>query len=109
MLRRRFLGFHPADYAILGGSWGVEADGPYAPGAESVHHNLVIAGADAVAVDSVGASVMGFQPSDIKHLALAEKEGFGVWDPDAIWTRGNQIEEARRVFRKPQSFKDTKS
>ncbi|MBI3665425.1 MAG: DUF362 domain-containing protein [Acidobacteria bacterium] len=94
--------YHPADYAILGGSWGVEGDGPFFPGARSVHHNVVIAGADAVAVDAVGAGVMGFRPSEIRHLHLAESKGFGIPDLDLIWTRGNSIEEARRLFRKPR-------
>lgn len=94
--------FHPADYAILGGSWGVEGDGPYAPGGSSIHHNVIIAGANAVAVDAVGASVMGFKPAELPYLALLEKRGYGIRDTDSIWTRGNEIEEARRNFRKPR-------
>ncbi|MBI3696208.1 MAG: DUF362 domain-containing protein, partial [Acidobacteria bacterium] len=94
--------FHPADYAILGGSWGVEGDGPYWPGARSVHHNVIVAGADTVAVDSVGASVMGFDPVNIRHLPLAADKGFGIWAPESIWTRGNTTGEARRMFRKPK-------
>jgi hypothetical protein len=97
--------FHPADFAILGGSWGVEGDGPFAPGAQSVHHNVIIAGANAVAVDAVGAAVMGFNPADIRYLQLAERKGFGGWEVDLIWTRGNSVEQARRVFRKPAGWK----
>ena len=37
--------YHPADYAILGGSWGLEEGG-------SVHHNAIVAGAGAVPVDA---------------------------------------------------------
>lgn len=93
--------FHPADYAVAGGSWGIEGDGPFHPGGQSVHHNVVIAGANAVAVDAVSAAVMGFDPSAIRHLRIAERKGFGGWDTDAVWTRGNDIESARRPFRKP--------
>jgi uncharacterized protein (DUF362 family) len=92
--------FHPADFAIAGGCWGLEGDGPHPPGARSVHHNVVIAGANAVTVDAIAAAVMGFDSADLPYLALAEKRGFGVSDPNVIWTRGNDIEEARRVFRK---------
>ena len=88
--------FHPADYAVVGGSWGIEGDG------ESVHHNVVIAGANAVAVDAVSAAVMGFDPSAIRHLRLAERKGFGGWDTDVVWTRGNEIEAARRRFKRSQ-------
>ncbi len=92
--------FHPADYAMLGGSWGVEGD-PSGASAASVHHNLVIAGTSAVAVDTVGAAVMGFEPNELKFLAIAEKKGYGGWDPvDLVWTRGNDVEEAKRKFKR---------
>ncbi len=97
--------FHPPDYAIVGGSWGVEGDGPFWPGAQSVHHNVIIAGADPVAVDSAGAAVIGFEPAEIRHLRLAADKGYGLWSPESIWTRGNEIEEARRPFRKPKKEK----
>ena len=93
--------FHPADYALLGGSWGVEGDGPHGPGARSVHHNVIIAGANALSVDAVAAAVMGFKPADLPYLAMAEKRGFGMADPDVVWIRGNDIEEARKEFRQP--------
>lgn len=93
--------FHPADYAVAGGCWGIEGDGPFHPGGQSVHHNVVIAGANAVAVDAVSAAIMGFDPSAIRHLRIAERKGFGGWETEAVWTRGNDIESARRPFRKP--------
>jgi uncharacterized protein (DUF362 family) len=96
--------FHPGDYAIAGGSWGVEGDGPHAPGARSVHHNVIVAGANAVAVDAVAAAVMGFNAADLPYLGMAERRGFGVADTDVIWTRGNDIAEARKVFRKPAGW-----
>lgn len=89
--------FHPADYAVVGGCFGIEGDG------ESVHHNVVIAGAAATAVDAVGAAVMGFDPAKIGYLHRAERKGFGGSDTDVVWIRGNEIEEARRSFRKPSA------
>lgn len=89
----------PPDYAILGGEHGLEGDGPYGPDAGPVHHNLILAGASAVAVDAVGAAIMGFDPARIKHLELAVQRGFGTTDTDAVWTRGNGIDEAKRPFR----------
>lgn len=98
--------YHPADYCILGGSFGVEGDGPDGPGAATVHHNVLVAGTKAVSVDSVAASLMGFDPEQVPYLALAEKSGaFGVVDVDVIWTRGNEVEEARRPFRKPANWR----
>jgi uncharacterized protein (DUF362 family) len=91
--------YHPADYTVLGGSWGVEGDGP--ADLRAVHHNLIIAGANAAAVDAVGAAVMGFDPVKIPYLVLADKRGYGGYETELIWTRGNDIEQARRAFRKP--------
>jgi uncharacterized protein (DUF362 family) len=82
--------YHPADYAIVGGGWGVEGGG------RSVHHNVLLAGTNAVSVDAVGAAIMGFEPTKVAHLALAQRRGFGVADLGPIWTRGNEIEQARR-------------
>ncbi len=93
--------YHPADFAIAGGCWGVEGDGPEGPGAAGVHHNVVMAGAKAICVDAVAAAVMGFDPAELPFLDLGEKAGFGTRDLDSIWTLGNEIDEARRNFRRP--------
>ena len=77
--------YHPADYAIVGGGWGVEGGG------RSVHHNVLVAGTNAVSVDAVAAAIMGFDPTQVAHLALAERRGFGDADLGPIWTRGNEI------------------
>jgi hypothetical protein len=91
--------YHPADYAIVGGTWGVEGGRPSDAGARPVHHNVLVAGTNAVSVDAVAAAIMGFDPTQVAHLALAERRGFGDADLGPIWTRGNEIEQARRPFR----------
>jgi len=97
--------YHPADYCILGGAFGVEGDGPDGPGAASVHYNVLVAGTKAVSVDAVGAALMGFNPEQLPYLTLAQKRGaYGVVDTDLVWTRGNEIEEARHAFRKPANW-----
>ena len=97
--------YHPADFALAGGCWGLEGDGPDGPGASSVHHNVVIAGARAISVDAVAAAVMGFNPAGLPLLALGDRKGLGTSELDAIWTRGNDIDEARRNFRKPARWR----
>jgi len=91
----------PADYAVVGGRYGVEDSGSNSGGASRVRHNVIVAGADAVAVDSVAAAVMDFDPATLPFLRLAAERGLGTWETEVIWTRGNEIEEARRPFRKP--------
>jgi uncharacterized protein (DUF362 family) len=82
------FGFHPAEYAVLGGTHVLRNGG-------RVRHNLVLAGPIASAVDAVGASVLGAKPQELPILQAAGKRGFGAPDIDLIWTLGNEIEEAR--------------
>jgi uncharacterized protein (DUF362 family) len=93
------VSLRPPDYSILGGVQGLEGNGPYGADARPVNHSLVLAGANAVSVDAVGAAIMGFDAAKIKHLELASQRGFGNTDTATIWTRGNEIEEAKRPFR----------
>ncbi|MFN7934807.1 MAG: DUF362 domain-containing protein [Bryobacteraceae bacterium] len=84
---------HPAEYAIVGGSY-------HHDGERKIHHNVVIAGQNALCVDAVGAAVMGFDPEKLALFDRMELRGFGVVNTDSIWTRGNEIAEARGPFRK---------
>jgi len=69
-----------------------------------VEMNLVIAGTDPVAVDAVGAAVMGISPTDVKHLVLAEKQGLGTCNLEKITVLGEPIDKVRRKFsRSPSS------
>ena len=86
--------FHPADYAIAGGT--------LASGHAGIRrHNVIIAGTNAPAVDAVGAAVMGFDSLSIRHLELAVNHGYGVNDAYAIWTRGSEIDEVKATFGEP--------
>jgi uncharacterized protein (DUF362 family) len=68
-----------------------------------VEINLAIAGTDPVAVDAVGAAVMGIQPSAVEHLVLAGKKGLGTCKLDEITVLGQPIEKVRRKFRRSLS------
>ncbi|MGQ9551075.1 MAG: DUF362 domain-containing protein [Candidatus Bathycorpusculaceae bacterium] len=70
-----------------------------------VEMNLVIAGTDPVAVDAVGAAVMGVSPMDVKHLVLAQEKGLGTCSLDQITLVGEPLEKVRRVFRSSLSSK----
>jgi len=67
---------------------------------DPVEMNLVIAGTDPVAVDAVGAAVMGVQPESVKHLRYAEQRGLGTCDLGRIEVVGEPIEEVKRKFRR---------
>jgi len=65
-----------------------------------VRMDLVIAGTDPVAVDSVGAAVMDVSPGTVKHLRHAEELGLGTCDLDQIMVVGESIDGVRRKFRR---------
>ncbi len=56
----------------------------------------VIAGTDAVAVDAVAATIMGFEPRDIGYLHYAGQAGLGIIDLDAITIVGDPVATVRR-------------
>ena len=65
-----------------------------------VGSNLVVAGGDFVAVDSVCSTLMGFAPSEVEHVRLAQEHGFGVADPGRIMVHGLKPEEVSRLFQR---------
>lgn len=70
-----------------------------------VEMNLVIAGNDMVAVDSVASAVMGIDPLKVKYLMLAEERGLGISNIDEIEVLGKSIEEVAKKFQLPSGFR----
>jgi uncharacterized protein (DUF362 family) len=70
-----------------------------------VEMDIVIAGTDPVAVDAVGAAVMGISPTEVKHLVLAEKKGLGTCRLENIEVIGEPTEKVGRKFRRSISSK----
>ena len=64
-----------------------------------VEMNLVIAGLDPVAVDTVGAAVMDFNPKKVEHIILAAKKGLGICNLDKIRVLGESIEKVKKKFK----------
>jgi uncharacterized protein (DUF362 family) len=46
--------------------------------------DTVIAGCDMVAVDTIGAELLGLKPADLPYLAKAEKAGAGTTDYESL-------------------------
>jgi len=69
-----------------------------------VRRNMILAGADQVAIDHVAARLMGQNPDDIAHVTLAAKAGLGTNDPDQIEIVGSTIEESWHPFIKDPYF-----
>jgi uncharacterized protein (DUF362 family) len=66
---------------------------------DSVRLGIIVAGSDVVAVDSVCATIVGFDNKQILHVQLAAQENLGVADLDRIEIRGEVIKDVVRKFK----------
>jgi hypothetical protein len=58
--------------------------------------NVLIGGADTVAVDAVGARVLGYDVAQVEHLALCAEAGLGVANLNRIDVRGRPLTDFGR-------------
>ena len=94
--------YHPADYVVMGGAWGMQGRGPHhTQGGKPVRTNMVIAGPDPVAVDAVASTIMGFNPWDVENLRRSVAKGYGTLDMNYITVNGDPIEKVAMKFEKP--------
>jgi uncharacterized protein (DUF362 family) len=82
---------HPGIFAVTDGTF--VGDGP-GPRAMRWHvKNVILAGADQVAVDAVSAKMMGFDPMSIKFIRLAHEMGLGAGEMQDIEIVGEDISD----------------
>ena len=89
--------------SIIDGLWSMQGQGPGSPFPEDLikDFNVIVAGKDPVAVDTVGATIMGFEAKhEVPMLRGAEMEGLGVATLEQIEVVGVPIEKVRRQFRR---------
>jgi uncharacterized protein (DUF362 family) len=84
------------DLTVVDGLWGTEGQGPL--GGSPVKMDLIIAGRDVVAVDAVGAAIMGYDPKRIRAIALAGNQALGESDLAKITVKGRPIDSVKRFF-----------
>jgi uncharacterized protein (DUF362 family) len=88
----------PPKLTVVDASTCLEGEGPFH--GNSVELGLIVAGSNAVAVDSVMAKIMGFEPQEIMHIRLASELGLGPKSLDEILVVGESIENVARDFKK---------
>ena len=66
--------------------------------------NIILAGADSVALDAVAARLMGFDPLAVPYLRLCQEQGLGVADPGAIELVGDEVGSVDFGFQAKRSF-----
>jgi uncharacterized protein (DUF362 family) len=63
-----------------------------------VEMDLIIAGKDPVAVDSICGQIMGYEPGEVLITKFAAERGVGVMDNELIELVGEPLENVRRRF-----------
>ncbi len=87
---------HTGIVAVMDGTTAGNGPGPRTMYPEE--KNLVLISADQVAIDSVAAKMMGFDPLSIKYIRLAHERGLGCGDPRAIKVVGEDISNVNWRF-----------
>lgn len=83
-------------FTVIDGFIAMEGRGPV--NGVPIKMDTIIAGADPVATDAVGAQVMGFDPESIAHIKMSHEKGIGnLYDYTVV---GDGIDVVRRNFRR---------
>ncbi len=80
---------HPGIFAVMDGT--VAGDGAGPRTMEPRIKNYILASEDQVAIDSIAAKMMGFDPMQIPYIKMAHDMGLGVGDPGQIEIVGEDI------------------
>ncbi|MGI6374541.1 MAG: DUF362 domain-containing protein [Anaerolineae bacterium] len=80
---------HSGVFAVMDGTTAGNGTGPRVMKPEV--KNVILASGDQVAIDAVAASLMGFDPLQIKYIRMAHEQGLGVGDLREIEIVGDDI------------------
>jgi uncharacterized protein (DUF362 family) len=84
------------DFSVIDGIIGGAGLGP--ANNTPVHSQVVFAGKDPVALDTVALTFMGFTVDQVPHVKLAGKEGLGVSDLRKITVKGAELDSIKMDF-----------
>jgi uncharacterized protein (DUF362 family) len=93
---------HPSLFCVMDGT--VCGDGAGPRTMIPCVKNLILASGDSVAIDSVAARLMGFDPMTIPYIRMAHERGLGVGDPAEIEVAGEDISGIDFGFRTRRSL-----
>jgi uncharacterized protein (DUF362 family) len=86
-------------FAVMDGTVAMQGNGPKT--GTPVVADLVLASGDMVALDTVAATVMGFDPAEIGHIQAAARRGLGEADIERIEVAGVAVDDASFHFDPP--------
>ncbi|MFX0203159.1 MAG: DUF362 domain-containing protein, partial [Candidatus Hodarchaeota archaeon] len=70
-----------------------------------VKMDLILAGTDVVAVDTVATQIMEIDVNHVKHLVSAGNQGVGISELEKIEVKGENLDDVKKHFRKPKGLK----
>lgn len=93
---------HPNVFAVMDGTVAGDGAGPRTMIPKI--QNVILASADSVAIDSVAAKMMGFEPMDIPYLRMATELGLGEGRVENVEIVGDSIDRVNFHFESKRSF-----
>lgn len=97
--------FHPPDYNVVDGIQGLQyQEHNIGRPDQTLRNNLVLAGEDPVAADTVVSYLMGFNPWDMEFLHMAQKRELGTMELGQIDVAGEEPDRLRRRWGKPKGW-----
>lgn len=101
-----FLAIHPKDFSqfmvdifsivkprlgVFDGIVGMDGNGP--SGGRRNQYNVIVSSGDCVALDLIGSMIIGFKPSEIDQVKLANKQNLGQADLSKINILGEKLQD----------------
>ncbi|HUY01623.1 MAG TPA: DUF362 domain-containing protein [Candidatus Deferrimicrobium sp.] len=100
----------PPRLTVITGIWAVQGQGPIPMRGHDYmtvqDMNTIVAGDNLVATDAVCATIMGFDPKDIRTIRMGAAAGLGPLKMDDIEIVGTPIDKVKRNFIKPSGEPD---
>ncbi|MFX0072418.1 MAG: DUF362 domain-containing protein [Candidatus Hermodarchaeota archaeon] len=87
---------------LIDGYYCQEGNGPSA--GDVVKLNLILAGYDPVALDTVICEIIGLNPKDILYISKAEEKSLGTSDIAKVEILGENIKDVKRKFKIPKTM-----
>jgi uncharacterized protein (DUF362 family) len=103
---RDYYALRPADFVVMDGLQGLQHgplpvwddSGSYEYASSLKNMRLVLAGKNAIAVDTIAALVMKCVPSKVPYLTALQIDGLGTTDPGQISVVGKAVSEVAQPF-----------
>lgn len=103
---RDFYKCRPVDFVIMDGLQGIqngptpsyEMSGTSMLSQDQMNMRLILAGRDAIAVDTIESLIMNWDPEAVKYLKFLGEDGLGNLDVSNITVVGKKVDEVRKSF-----------